>query len=305
MSVFNLEDQRLLIGYAVEYIKHAIFEHFTRFEPRTLIICGSGLGGIVDKVSPNPQPLEIPYEKIPGFKTSTVAGHQGKLVFGYMQGSPVVLMCGRLHYYEGHALHETVFPIRVMNEWGFVKNLIVTNACGAINPSYQVGDLMCLNDHINMPGLAGQHPLRGPNFEEYGPRFQALSDGYDLSLRKLLYTKRAQLAMDRPLHEGVYTYVSGPTFETRAEARMIRLIGGDVVGMSTVPEVIVARHCGIKVLALSLITNQVVTSLPASALDENPVPIDRGKATHEEVLEAGFLASVDVERLIEAVVSEL
>ncbi|SCU99314.1 LAFA_0G23266g1_1 [Lachancea sp. 'fantastica'] len=305
MGVFDLEEQRLAIGYAVEYIKHAIFEHFTRFEPRTLIICGSGLGGIVDKVSVKPAPLEIPYTQIPGFKSSTVAGHQGKLVFGYMQGSPVVLMCGRLHYYEGHELHETVFPIRVMNEWGFVKNLVVTNACGAVNPDYQVGDLMCLNDHINFPGLAGQHPLRGPNFDEYGPRFQALSDGYDLVLRKLLYSKRAELGLTRPLHEGVYTYVSGPTFETRAEARMVRLFGGDVVGMSTVPEVIVARHCGLRVLALSLITNQVVVDPPASALDENPVPIDQGKATHEEVLEAGFLASVDVERLVEAVVAEL
>ncbi|SCU92597.1 LANO_0E01464g1_1 [Lachancea nothofagi CBS 11611] len=305
MSVYDIDEERLLIGRAVEYIKHSFFEHFTRFEPRTLIICGSGLGGVVDKVASNPQPLSISYEKIPGFKASTVAGHQGKLVFGYMQGSPVVLMCGRLHYYEGHAPHETVFPIRVLNELGCVKNLIVTNACGSVNPNYRDGDLMCLNDHINMPGLAGQHPLRGPNFEEYGSRFQALSDAYDLEFRKLLFAKRSQLGMDRPLHEGVYTYVSGPTFETRAEARMIRLFGGDVVGMSTVPEVIVARHCGIKVLALSLITNQVVTEPPASALDANPIPISRGKATHEEVLEAGFLASVDVERLIEAVVSEL
>ncbi|SCU81393.1 LAME_0B06876g1_1 [Lachancea meyersii CBS 8951] len=305
MSSFDLDEQRLLIGYAVEHIKHAIFSHFTRFEPRTLIICGSGLGGIVDKVSPKPKPLSIPYNKIPGFKSSTVAGHQGKLVFGYIKGSPVVLMCGRLHSYEGHSLHETVFPIRVMYEWGFVKNLIVTNACGAVNPNYRVGDLMCLNDHINLPGLAGQHPLRGPNFEEYGPRFQSLSDGYDLAFRKLLFAKRYELGLQRPLHEGVYTYVSGPTFETRAEARMIRMLGGDVVGMSTVPEVIVARHCGLKVLALSLVTNQVVVNPPASALDENPVPIDRGKATHEEVLEAGFLASVDVERLVEAVVADL
>ncbi|CUS23065.1 LAQU0S08e01354g1_1 [Lachancea quebecensis] len=305
MNVFDLEEQRLLIGYAVEFLKHALFEHFTRFEPRTLIICGSGLGGIVDKVAPKPAPLVIPYEKIPGFKNSTVAGHQGKLVFGYMKGSPVVLMCGRLHYYEGHALHETVFPIRVINELRTVKYLIVTNACGAINPNYQTGDLMCLNDHINMPGIAGQHPLRGPNFEEYGPRFLPLSDAYDLELRKLMFNKRAELGLERPLHEGVYTYVSGPTFETRAEARLVRLVGGDVVGMSTVPEVIVARHCGIRVLALSLITNEVVTDFPASAMDESPVPLDRGKATHEEVLEAGFLASVDVERLVEAIVCEL
>ncbi|SCU93634.1 LAMI_0E15060g1_1 [Lachancea mirantina] len=305
MSTFNIDEQRLLIGSAAEFLKHRLFLHFTRFEPRTLIICGSGLGGIEERIAPRPVPLSIDYHEIPGFKTSTVAGHKGKLVFGVMNGSPVVLMCGRLHSYEGHALHQTTFPIRALNQLQSIKYLIATNACGGLNTQYAVGDLMCLIDHINIPGLAGQHPLRGPNFDETGPRFLALSDAYDLQLRKLLFQKRLELGLERPLHEGTYTYVSGPTFETRAEARYIRAIGSDVVGMSTVPEVIIARHCGLRVLALSLVTNAVVEDPPASALDENPVPIEKGKATHEEVLEEGFLASLDVQALVEAVVQEL
>ncbi|SCV99799.1 LAFE_0B02762g1_1 [Lachancea fermentati] len=305
MSTFNIDEQRFLIVSAVEHIKRRIFDHFTRFEPRTLIICGSGLGGIEEKVAIKPAPLSLPYEEIPGFKSSTVPGHQGRLVLGYMNNSPVVLMCGRLHYYEGHALHEATFPIRVLNELQSMKYLIVTNACGGINSTYKTGDLMCLNDHVNLPGLAGQHPLRGPNFDEYGPRFLALSDAYDLELRKLLFQKKDQLGLERTLHEGTYTYVCGPTFETRAESRFIRMLGGDVVGMSTVPEVIVARHCGWRVLALSLVTNECVVDPPASALDESPIPIEQGKATHEEVLEEGFLASIDVQCLIEAVVEEL
>lgn len=307
MSTFNIEEQRSLIRSAAGFIRDRLSSHFKAdsFRPRTLIICGSGLGDIKDKISHNPTPLSIPYTEIPGFKDSTVIGHAGTLLFGIMNGSPVVLMCGRLHSYEGHTLTETTFPIRALHELKSIQTLIVTNAAGGINPSFKTGDLMCIFDHINFPGLSGNHPLRGPNLDEYGPRFLALSDAYDLGLRKSLFRKKQELKIERPLHEGTYMYVSGPTFESRAEARLVRMCGGDVVGMSTVPEVVVARHCDWKVLALSLITNECVVDPPASALDDHPAPLDEGKATHDEVLENSQKASLDVQRLIESVVGEL
>lgn len=309
-DILNVSQQREAITKAAAYISAILEPHFkntTNFEPpRTLIICGSGLGGISTKLSrDNPPPVTVPYQDIPGFKKSTVPGHSGTLMFGSMNGSPVVLMNGRLHGYEGNTLFETTFPIRVLNHMGHVRNLIVTNAAGGINAKYQACDLMCIYDHLNIPGLAGLHPLRGPNLDEDGPRFLALSDAYDLELRKLLFKKWKELKIQRPLHEGTYTFVSGPTFETRAESKMIRMLGGDAVGMSTVPEVIVARHCGWRVLALSLITNTCVVDSPASALDESPVPLEKGKATHAEVLENGKIASNDVQNLIAAVMGEL
>lgn len=293
---------------AATYLKQRwethVLEH-TLSPPRLLIICGSGLGGISNRLQSDPMPLSIPYNEIPGFKASTVVGHNGTLVFGHMKGTPVVLMNGRLHGYEGNSIWDTVFPLRVLHEMGHVKTLIVTNASGGVNVNYQACDFMCISDHINFPGLSGLHPLKGPNFDEYGPRFLPLSDAYDLELRKLLFAKWRALDLQRPLHEGTYMFVSGPTFESRAETRMIRNMGGDCVGMSTVPEVIVARHCGWKVLALSLITNTCVSDPPASALDEYPEPLDSGIASHSEVLENGRIASMDVERLIEAVVEDL
>lgn len=309
MSTFNIDEQRGLIHSAAEYLEKEINAHFKdteSFKPRTLIICGSGLGGISNKVSTSdPQPLIITYGKIPGFKKSTVSGHTGTLLFGMMNKTPVVLMNGRLHSYEGHSLLEVTFPIRVLHHMGHVKTLIVTNAAGGLNPAMSPCDLMCISDHINFPGFAGIHPLRGPNFDEVGPRFLAMSDAYDLKLRKLLFEHKKKLGIARPLHEGTYMYVSGPTFETRAESRMIRGLGADAVGMSTVPEVVVARHCGWRVLALSLITNSCVVDATPSALDENPTPMDEGIASHEEVLENGKKASLDVERLIESIVAEL
>ena len=310
MSDYNIDEERNKIKLASQFIQQMLSEHrldHPEFkDPSVLIICGSGLGGIATRVAEsNPTPLTIRYENIPGFKTSTVAGHSGVLTFGEMAGTPVVLMNGRLHTYEGYAIWDTVFPLRVLNELQSVKTLIVTNAAGGINRGFNVCDLMCINDHINFPGLAGLHPLKGPNFEETGPRFLPLSDAYDLELRKLLFKKRKELNITRGVHEGVYTYVSGPTFETRAENRMIKAIGGDAVGMSTVPEVIIARHCGWRVLALSLITNVSVLDPPASAEDENPIPLEHGMASHAEVLENGKIASLDVERLVEAVVHDL
>lgn len=309
MSTFDVGEQRELIHSAAEYLEKEINAHFQNtepFKPRTLIICGSGLGGISNRVSKSdPEPLVLTYGKIPGFKKSTVPGHTGTLLFGMMNSTPVVLMNGRLHSYEGHSLLEVTFPIRVLHHMGHVKTLIVTNAAGGLHPAMSPCDLMCISDHINLPGFAGVHPLRGPNFDEVGPRFLAMSDAYDLNLRKLLFEQKKKLGITRPLHEGTYMYVSGPTFETRAESRMIRSLGADAVGMSTVPEVVVARHCGWRVLALSLITNSCVVSAAPSALDENPTPMDEGIASHEEVLENGKRASLDVERIIESIVAEL
>lgn len=303
----SIQEQRSIIHSAAEFLAARVKAHFLdEFRPRVLIICGSGLGGISNRISSdNPKPLEIRYDDIPGFKKSTVAGHQGSLVFGKMNGVPVVLMSGRLHGYEGHSLFDITLPIRVLHHIGDVKQLIVTNAAGGINPNFNPCDLMCIYDHINLPGFAGLHPLKGSNFDETGPRFLPLTDAYDLGLRKLLFKKKQELGIDRPLHEGTYMYVSGPTFETRAESRVIRLLGGDAVGMSTVPEIIVARHCGWKILALSLITNKCVIDPPPSALETENSSMDEGIASHAEVLENGKKASLDVEQLVAAVVSEL
>lgn len=272
-------------------------------EPRVMIICGSGLGGLADLVS---EPSELAYDQIPGFKTSTVPGHAGKLLFGYIGTNrvPVVCMVGRLHFYEGYDFSDTTFPIRLAKRLG-VQSVIVTNAAGGMNELYRPGDLMVINDHINLPGLAGFHPLRGPNLADFGPRFQPLSDAYDLELRRLfLKTARDSLGLHRHIYEGTYVFAAGPTFETRAEVRMIRAIGGDAVGMSTVPEVIVARHCGMRVLAVSLITNAGVGAKPAGALEEQR-PLDEGMASHEEVLAAADEASKDVQAIVEQVVNEM
>ena len=274
-------------------------------DPRVLIICGSGLGGIADILHSEPR-LEIKYDEIPGFQASTVAGHAGKLVLGLIGDNkvPVVCMVGRLHFYEGYNFQQTTFPIRLCKELG-VCSVVVTNAAGGINENYKPGDLMIINDHINFPGLAGYHALRGPNLDEFGPRFQPMSDAYNHSLRKLFFEKAKSLGVTRNIHEGTYFFAAGPTFESRAEVRMMRILGGDAVGMSTVPEVVVARHCGMEVLALSLITNAGVGEKPPSVFEENPKPVDDGMASHDEVLESANEASKDVQRIFEATINEL
>ena len=274
-------------------------------DPRVLIICGSGLGGIADILHSEPR-LEIKYDEIPGFQASTVAGHAGKLVLGLIGDNkvPVVCMVGRLHFYEGYNFQQTTFPIRLCKELG-VCSVVVTNAAGGINENYNPGDLMIINDHINFPGLAGYHALRGPNLDEFGPRFQPMSDAYNHSLRKLFFEKAKSLGVTRNIHEGTYFFAAGPTFESRAEVRMMRILGGDAVGMSTVPEVVVARHCGMEVLALSLITNAGVGEKPPSVFEENPKPLDDGMASHDEVLESANEASKDVQRIFEATINEL
>lgn len=275
-------------------------------KPRVLIICGSGLGGIANILHAEPR-VEVPYHEIPGFKTSTVVGHVGKLLFGLIGPNkvPVVCMVGRLHFYEGYTLQDTTFPIRLAKSLD-VSTVVVTNAAGGVRAGFVPGDLMIIEDHINFPGLAGFSPLRGPNLEELGLRFVPLSDAYDFELRKLFLSKaRNELGITRNIHEGTYFFAAGPTFESRAEVRLIRSLGGDAVGMSTVPEVIVARHAGLKVLAISLITNEGVAEKPSSVFDEKPKPLNAGIANHLEVLEVADEASKDVQKIIEATINEL
>lgn len=234
------------------------------------LVLGSGLGGLADALI---ERTVIPYAEIPGWPQSTVHGHQGQLVIGKLEGKAVIAQQGRAHFYEGYTLEQVTFPIRVMRLLG-VRTLILTNAAGGLNPQYQVGDLMLLNDHINLVGMTGNNPLMGPNDDAIGPRFLGMVHTYDADLRRLARQAAADAGV--PLHEGVYVCLSGPNFETPAEVRMLRGWGGDAVGMSTVHEVLVARHAGMRVVACSGITNVSIDTLDAEA-----------ETNHEEVLDAG------------------
>ena len=213
--------------------------------PETAIILGTGLGSLVNEIT---EKYEIKYEDIPNFPVSTVEGHSGKLIFGKLGNKDIMAMQGRFHYYEGYSMKEVTFPVRVMRELG-IKTLFVSNAAGGMNPDFEIGDLMIITDHINhFP----EHPLRGKNID-YGPRFPDMSEAYN---RQLINQAKAIAAeKDIRVVEGVYVGVSGPTFETPAEYKLYRIFGGDAVGMSTVPEVIVAKHCGIRVFGMSVITD--------------------------------------------------
>jgi purine-nucleoside phosphorylase len=219
-------------------------------KPAVALILGSGLGDLVAELR---DAVAIPYAQIPHFAHSTAIGHAGRLLIGMLEDVPVVVMQGRLHLYEGYSLPVLTLPVRVMHSLG-AHTLIVTNAAGGINGAYRQGDFMLIRDHINMPGLAGASPLVGPNDERFGERFPALAQAYDAGLRALARTVAAK-GPDITLHEGVYTMVGGPNYETGAELKFLGIIGTDAVGMSTVPEVVVARHMGMHVLGLSLITN--------------------------------------------------
>ena len=224
----------------LSYIK-SILKDFT---PEIAVVLGSGLGGFADGLDG----ISIEYKDIPNFKTSSVVGHKSKLFFTEMFGKKIAIMQGRLHFYEGHSLNETTYPIKVLKELG-VKTIILSNASGGINENFQAGDLVLINDHIN---FFPEHPLRGKNIP-YGDRFPDMSAAYD----KGLIAKAKEIAAEKGIRvvEGVYLGTQGPTFETPAEYRMFHRMGGDAVGMSTVPEVIVARHCGIRVFGISVITD--------------------------------------------------
>jgi purine-nucleoside phosphorylase len=238
------------------------------FQPRVAVILGSGLGKFAEVVD---NPISIPYGEIPSWPVSTVIGHQGRLVVGILESREVVVMQGRVHYYEGYSMAQVTLPVRVFQRLG-VEILIVTNAAGAIHPDFKPGDLMLISDHLNLIGMSGPSPLRGPNLDELGPRFPDMSRAYD---RELLALAR-QSAQETGIlvREGVYAGLAGPSFETPADLRFLRLIGADAVGMSTVPEVTVARHGGTRVLGISGISNK-------ANLDGNTI------TSHEEVLEAG------------------
>jgi purine-nucleoside phosphorylase len=231
--------------------------------PKTAIILGTGLGQLASEITDK---LEFPYSEIPNFPVSTVEGHSGKLIFGKLGGVDILAMQGRFHYYEGYNMKEVTFPVRVMYELGF-KTLFVSNAAGGMNPAFKIGDLMVITDHIN---FFPEHPLRGKNFPT-GPRFPDMHQTYDPLLIKMAYDIAREKGI--PVQHGVYVGVQGPTFETPAEYKMYRILGGDAVGMSTVPEVIVAHHCGIRTFGVSVITD-------LGGFDE-PVEV-----SHEEVQEA-------------------
>lgn len=215
--------------------------------PQVGIILGTGLGGLAEEIAVE---ASIPYEQIPGFPLSTVESHAGRLLLGRLGNRPVVAMQGRFHRYEGYGLAEVTFPVRVMRALG-ARTLVVSNACGGMNPLWGPGDLVLLSDHIN---LLGDNPLVGSNDERLGPRFPDMSEPYDAALRGL--ARVAALELGIVLREGVYVAVPGPNLETRSEYRMLRMMGADVVGMSTVPEVIVAAHAGMRTLGISIITDQ-------------------------------------------------
>uniref|UniRef100_A0A8C6RZH1 Purine nucleoside phosphorylase n=1 Tax=Nannospalax galili TaxID=1026970 RepID=A0A8C6RZH1_NANGA len=255
----------------------------TEHRPQVAVICGSGLGGLTDKLT---EAQTFDYSEIPNFPQSTVQGHAGRLVFGILNGRACVMMQGRFHMYEGYPLWKVTFPVRVFRLLG-VDTLVVTNAAGGLNPDFEVGDIMLIRDHINLPGFCGQNPLQGPNDERFGVRFPAMSDAYDRSMRQKAFSAWRQMGQQRELQEGTYVMLAGPSFETVAECRLLKELGADAVGMSTVPEVIVARHCGLRVFGFSLITNKVIMDY------EN-----LEKANHKEVLEAGKQAAKKLEEFV-------
>ena len=251
--------------------------------PSVGIILGTGLGGLADEIAVE---ATIPYEDIPGFPLSTVESHAGRLLVGRLGGKPVVAMQGRFHRYEGYDLRQVTFPVRVLHALG-AGTLIVSNACGGMHPLWAPGDLMLMADHIN---LLGDNPLVGPNDDRLGPRFPDLSAAYDPELRALARAAAVELRIT--LREGVYVAVAGPNLETRAEYRLLRALGADVVGMSTVPEVIVANHSGMRVLGISIITDQCLPD----ALE----PADIGR-----IIETARRAEPHLTRLVTRVVEQL
>ena len=266
------------INLTANYIKEKISNL-----PDIAIILGTGLGALVDHIE---QAEYIPYSDIPNFPLSTVEGHSGNLIFGYLGGKRIMAMQGRFHYYEGYNMKEVTFPVRVMKALG-IKTLFVSNAAGGMNKEFKVGDIMIINDHIN---LFPENPLRGKNFTELGPRFPAMTEAYNRKLIKLAN----EIADEKGIRvmNGVYVGTSGPTFETPAEYEYFRIIGGDAVGMSTVPEVIVANHASMDVFGVSVITD-------LGGKDVTEVP------THEEVQKAAMKAQPKMVEIMQTLISKI
>ncbi len=252
------------------------------FNPQCGIILGTGLGGLVSEIDAK---YILDYHDIPHFPVSTVEGHSGKLIFGFISGKKVVVMQGRFHYYEGYTMQQVVYPVRVMKLLG-IEKLFLSNASGGVNPDFEIGDVMILNDHIN---LLPSNPLIGKNEKEFGPRFPDMSEPYDLSIIKSAHEIAKDLGYK--VHEGVYVSVSGPCFETPAEYKYMRIIGGDAVGMSTVPEVIAARHMSIPCFAVSVITDIGVEGRIV-------------EVTHEDVIAAASKAEVKMTAIFKALLAK-
>ena len=259
----------------VSFIKSKI-----NFNPEYGVILGSGLGSFTDDLKVE---FTLPYNEIPNFPVSTVQGHKGALVFGTIKDKKVVAMQGRFHFYEGYSMKEVTFPVRVMKYLGVTK-LIVSNASGGVNPNYRVGSVVIIKDHINM---TPEHPLRGKNDERFGPRFVNMSEPY--SRKMIARAKEIAVDLNIEVHEGIYLGLQGPTFETLAEYRMVKILGADCVGMSTVPEVIVARHMDVETFGISVITDMG---------DENNIDT----VSHDEVLEAAKKAEPEVRKLIKELI---
>ena len=250
---------------------------------QTAIVLGSGLGEFINSLDPD---ISIPYQEIPHFPTSTIKGHQGCLYFCKLEKSNIIILSGRVHLYEGYSPFEVVFSIRVLGSLG-IKNIILTNAAGALNPQFDVGSIMLITDHINM---TGQNPLTGPNFEEWGPRFPDMSQVYCPRLQKL--AREAARKSEVPLEKGTYICVPGPSLETPAETRAYRRMGADAIGMSTVMEAIAAKHMGMKILGLSCLTNK-------------NLPDCMAETSHEEILEQARLANAELSKLLLALIPEI
>ena len=266
------------IAAAAEYL----FEKVT-LRPEIALILGSGLGDYADTLEDS---VKIPYSEIPNFPQTTVEGHAGAFVFGKKQGKPVVVAQGRIHYYEGLPMQEITLPVRVLSAIG-VKTLVLTNAAGGVNLTYKPGTLMLISDHIN---FSGANPLIGPNLEQFGPRFPDVSDLYTADLRAKIKAKAAENNI--PLAEGVYLMCSGPNYETPAEIRAFRILGADAVGMSTVPEALVAGHSGMDVVGVSCITNMAAGVLPV-------------KLNHAEVVETAAKVHDEFHRLVDVILEVL
>jgi len=275
--------------YDFEEVERVAGQIRAPLKPQVGIITGSGLSGLTREVE---EPFVIPNGEIPDFPPATVEGHPGRLVFGHLAGKAVAVMQGRSHFYEGYPLEQVTLPVRVIRALG-AETLIVTNAAGGLNEAFKAGDLMLITDHISLVGMAGHSPLFGPNDERLGPRFVDMSGAYDKELRKIALEVGRELGLE--LRQGVYVMVGGPTFETPAEIRFLRFMGADAVGMSTVPEVVVARHGGMQVLGISHISNMAVGH-PLEAKKEG---------LHEEVLEAGEKALPKLLALIKGVLGRI
>lgn len=278
-AFFTYEEFEQAANYILGHTKH---------RPRIGLILGSGLNPLAGEIE---EADYISYDDVPHFPASSVPGHAGRLVIGPLAGKTVMVMQGRTHFYEGYSMQQITLPVRAMQIMG-IKTLIVTNAAGGINQNFKAGDLMLIVDHINVIGMGGHNPLRGPNFEALGPRFPSMTHAYSPEL--IILARKVADNLNLTLRSGVYACLAGPTFETPAEIRFLKMMGADAVGMSTVPEVVVANHAGMRVLGISSVTNIAVQEISSEA-----------ETSHEEVLATGSLIVPKLMALLKGILAEI